>query len=243
VSLCRKYVPWSTGTTSTRCLRNVLGHRHVIFNALEEAISGIPAWKAFEVQLRGITAFLSNRGLRQRFQLLCSLTVPVERMFDGWHKEHVSWRWEYLEDVLTPLMGFCQTCGAVIATILCGVTKARLHGSVADSWSTRQEGVPWQDPQDHLLAGRTLQEPRAQHYFKCVLSDGVFFSWPRRIVEGCLRDASDIVARQCRGEAKSYTSIGLRVASKSFHLRTCPSCPMPRPKCWRHRLLAESAPS
>jgi hypothetical protein len=83
----------------------VPGHCHVIFNALEEAISDIPAWKAFEVQLRGITAFLGNRGLRQRFQKLCCPSELVQRKFGGWHKEHVSWRWEYLEDVLTPLMG------------------------------------------------------------------------------------------------------------------------------------------
>jgi hypothetical protein len=51
-------------------------------------------------------------------------------------------------------------------------------------------------------------------YLKSVLSDGVFFRWPRRIVDGCLRDASDIVARQRRGAEMPYTAIVLRVAVK-----------------------------
>ena len=58
-------------------------------------------------------------------------------------------------------------------------------------------------------------------YLKSVLSDGVFFSWPRRIVEGCLRNASDIVTRQGQVEAAPYPSI-----RNVLHIAVCDPQPV-----------------
>ena len=47
------------------------GHLHFIFNALRTALQAIPEWKDIEKIVRAVARFLSKRGLRKRFIVLC----------------------------------------------------------------------------------------------------------------------------------------------------------------------------
>lgn len=86
-----------------RCI-GVPGRMHILWDALEEACKSSPQWKAFESGLRSITQLLGERALRQVFQQACCKSAAERAMFEHWHRDHIDWRWEYLEDVLNPLL-------------------------------------------------------------------------------------------------------------------------------------------
>ena len=53
-----------------RCLR-MPDHGHMIFNLMGESLEQTPQWPEFKPHLKAIAAFLDDRGLRSRFQVLC----------------------------------------------------------------------------------------------------------------------------------------------------------------------------
>jgi len=61
-------------------------------------------WKEIEDYLRGILAFLGNRGLRDLYVEKCCLSKAAKAEFRSWTKTLVDWRWEFLELSLNPLV-------------------------------------------------------------------------------------------------------------------------------------------
>ena len=49
----------------------ILGHLHILRNALKEAVSGLPMYTAHIDHLRALGNFLPSKILRQKFQACC----------------------------------------------------------------------------------------------------------------------------------------------------------------------------
>lgn len=80
------------------------GHMHLLFNALEEAITGLSAWKPLERILRSFGKFLGDKSYRQMFQHRCC--SPAEQpLVAAFQSVHIDWRWEFLGDFLDRLLG------------------------------------------------------------------------------------------------------------------------------------------
>ena len=98
-------------------------HCHMYFNSLEEAIKKDTEWNYVDDVLRnGIAPFMSNRGLRQRFQ--AQLPCEKRKLFSRFSRVHIDWKWEFLESALgqvEPLLDelFASSLGwlAQLATI------------------------------------------------------------------------------------------------------------------------------
>lgn len=79
---------------------------HVMFNALEGALTLAGVWGDFEKDLRALTGFLGNRDLRVLFVETC--IPPAKRayakLFAHFPHRLVSWRWEHMEHVLEALV-------------------------------------------------------------------------------------------------------------------------------------------
>jgi len=82
------------------------GHLHILYNALQEAVESLPSAATYMEQLRAMEGFLSNKGLRRKFQASCVNGQACHRLFDHYPTVHCDWRWEFLSsalDILTPL--------------------------------------------------------------------------------------------------------------------------------------------
>jgi hypothetical protein len=95
-------------------LRNIFTH---VINTSKTAQVWLPSkpsfsqgrtipWNTIDDLLRnGLAPFLSNKGLRQRFQ--SQLPAGKKAKFNNFNKVHIDWKWEFLEkflDKLEPLM-------------------------------------------------------------------------------------------------------------------------------------------
>ena len=95
-------------------LLHMLGHLHLLFNALETSVKKLEMAAKFFNALRAIESFLSNRQLRRKFQVSCLSTAPpgVSQKFDGYGTVHIDWRCEFLSlalDKLVPLFELLRT--------------------------------------------------------------------------------------------------------------------------------------
>lgn len=86
------------------CLEHI-GHKHVIFNALESAVESQHEWSEFKVGLAALLKLLGKRCNRERLIGSCMTGAGVteaEKMLLNRcnNKSIVDWRWEYLEDAL-----------------------------------------------------------------------------------------------------------------------------------------------
>ena len=84
------------------------GSLHIIWNSFQEALTGLPLWKSFELRLKSVVDFLRDRGLRQRYQSIClkrsSDKQRFVRLFEHWSEKPVDWRWEKLSTTLQDLV-------------------------------------------------------------------------------------------------------------------------------------------
>lgn len=79
------------------------GHLHICYNSLESSVTGIKCWKSLEADLRVLTAFFGNRGMRRRFIHQC-LPRPLRKLFSVWSSRHIDWKWEFLSGLLDSLV-------------------------------------------------------------------------------------------------------------------------------------------
>ncbi len=65
----------------------MIGHAHMMFGALEDAVKGIPQWPCLEKCIRLFVKFFKEKGLRDRFVEVCCTTAPrdVKAKFRKWH--------------------------------------------------------------------------------------------------------------------------------------------------------------
>jgi hypothetical protein len=82
-----------------RCLL-VVGHLHVLFNALEEACKSLDVSDWFFNCLRTLCNFLSDQQLRRRFQSSCLKGKACYAQFTHFVRIHIDWRWETLGPAL-----------------------------------------------------------------------------------------------------------------------------------------------
>ena len=85
------------------CLAMV-GHLHLISNALETAVTNTRVWKlGLKAGLQAFLTFLNSKPLRQRLQITC---LPRDQwfLFNSFGKQLLDWRWESLGDTLDQLM-------------------------------------------------------------------------------------------------------------------------------------------
>ena len=82
----------------------IMGHLHLLFNALEEACKGLSISSKFFDQLSDICAFLNDADLRRKFQFECLPDEAARSKFASSMKQHIDWRWEFL----------CAACKAVL---------------------------------------------------------------------------------------------------------------------------------
>ena len=82
----------------------VVGHLHVLFNALEEACKGSPDADWFFDALRTICNFLSDVQLRRRFQAKCLVGKACFGKFSHFARTHIDWRWETLGPALLKVL-------------------------------------------------------------------------------------------------------------------------------------------
>jgi len=98
-------------------------HMHMYFNSLEESVKRDDEWNSIDDYLKhGIAPFLSNRGLRQRFQAM--LPEWKRAKFKNFSRVHIDWKWEFLEnaiDQLKPLLDdlFAESLGCTALQLLC----------------------------------------------------------------------------------------------------------------------------
>lgn len=80
----------------------VHGHAHMIFGALEEAVTSLAQWPVLDKSIRLLTRFLKERGLRERFVAICMVNAtPQERaVLANWEGKRFDWRWENLAKTL-----------------------------------------------------------------------------------------------------------------------------------------------
>ena len=72
---------------------------HILQNAIEDACTAEPDWKAYEEKLKASCKILGDRSYKEIILEECYRgSSSVERMFvHHFSSEHVDWRWEYLE--------------------------------------------------------------------------------------------------------------------------------------------------
>jgi len=80
------------------------GHLHLLFNALEEAVTGLDGYKEWLTQLRSLQNFLCDQQLRRKFQHLLLGGTGYSEWFDAYSVVHIDWRWEMLSKALTKLI-------------------------------------------------------------------------------------------------------------------------------------------
>jgi len=69
-------------------------HLHANYNALEEAIKGTDAWKAFEPNFRELILFFGDQMSRSRFIGVCMVgsTAMERRVFHSFTGSKFEWR-------------------------------------------------------------------------------------------------------------------------------------------------------
>ena len=78
----------------------MVGHLHVLFNALAEACKHLDVSEDFFATLAILCAFMSNVQLRRKFQATCVAGKAIKQRLDHFTKTHVDWRWEFLGPAL-----------------------------------------------------------------------------------------------------------------------------------------------
>ena len=73
----------------------IVGHLHVLYNALEESCKSLPVSNDFFGVLTHITAFLGDKDLRTKYQEQCSRPESKYK-FNTCPRHHIDWRWEFL---------------------------------------------------------------------------------------------------------------------------------------------------
>lgn len=73
----------------------VIGHLHVLYNALEEACKCLPIAEKWFEQLRALASFLSDGQLRRKFQAMLE-GLQCSKLFGTCPRMHIDWRWEFL---------------------------------------------------------------------------------------------------------------------------------------------------
>jgi len=131
----------------------------MMWNALESCVKAMPIWKQFHTDLKGITDFLRDKGLRLRFQAVCLRDnhVPafVVELFNSFSENPVDWRWETLEtslDTLLPLLPYLfehfsfdritgavedlgktqKACVKVVHDVICSVNRKQEFMAMAE---------------------------------------------------------------------------------------------------------------
>ena len=82
----------------------VLDHLHILFNALESAITALPWRAAFREQLCAILEVFGQKKHRDRFLEKCGLPGFLERRFKTFRVKRLTWRWEILEIILSDVL-------------------------------------------------------------------------------------------------------------------------------------------
>lgn len=94
---------------------SVLGHLHLLWNALEEACKSLEISDGFFNEVRVYCNFLSDVGLRRKLQHACMHGHPQRKMFNHFPRTHVDWRWEFLSDALGILMPLLPVLASVFS--------------------------------------------------------------------------------------------------------------------------------
>ena len=82
----------------------VLGMLHVLYNALQEGVTGTPGNQEFLVSLRAMEAFFSSKTLRDAFIATCCVTLEERELFQHYSTVHVDWKWEFMSRALNRLV-------------------------------------------------------------------------------------------------------------------------------------------
>lgn len=91
----------------------MVGHLHILFNALHACAKSLDFMPEFLEALKSLQDFLSKRGLRKKFQAGCLQGRQALWMFfNTYGVVHIDWKWEFLSkalDKLLPLFSHIQT--------------------------------------------------------------------------------------------------------------------------------------
>ena len=82
----------------------VIGHLHLLFNALEEACKSASIAEKFFDSLQDVCSFLNDQDLRRKFMHECCPNEAVRKKFVAFHKRHIDWRWEFLCDAINGVL-------------------------------------------------------------------------------------------------------------------------------------------
>ena len=81
----------------------ILGHMHILFNALEEAGKFLPSSSGFFDNLNDACSFICDPELRRKFMFDC-LPPPDRKQYSTCPKQNTAWRWEFLCAALSAVM-------------------------------------------------------------------------------------------------------------------------------------------
>ena len=82
----------------------MIGHLHLLFNALEEACKALDVSDRFFFNLRCICNFLGDIQWRRRFQQVCVNGKACCHKFNSCPRHHIDWRWEFLSPAIDSVM-------------------------------------------------------------------------------------------------------------------------------------------
>ena len=90
-------------TSSFLSLSPILDHWHILFDALESAVTELEWWPTFVEHLRGVTELFAHIEHRDRFLAKC-LSKHNKKLLINFTHKHVDWRWEVLEEILEDVL-------------------------------------------------------------------------------------------------------------------------------------------
>ena len=84
------------------------GILHIVFNALEDAVTSLDFWPRFQKQLSAVTKLLGTKSYRDVVlnKMMSSAPKAVSDMVSAFQSQLLTWRWETLEKVLEPWIPF-----------------------------------------------------------------------------------------------------------------------------------------
>ena len=77
----------------------ILDHIHILFNALEAALEGLPWFGEFKESLSASCLFFGDRKHIDRFVEVCQIPAGIAKGIRRLPHHLISWRWEVLEDI------------------------------------------------------------------------------------------------------------------------------------------------
>lgn len=97
-------------------------HLHLIFNAVENAISQHGHWPQIEGALKDINRLLRSREMREHFRQTC-LSPSERRQFDTWSRDLVDWKWQHMSALLVKLWPLWNTMRVRFSVVKMGSEK------------------------------------------------------------------------------------------------------------------------